>query len=384
MSVLVQPGLLADLQRFGAPDVSACFSCGTCTAICPLANNDATFPRRIIRYAQVGMTDALLESKELWTCYHCGLCSESCPMEADPGEFMAAARRYAIASYDRTRLARTMYTKPVVGSALAVLLAGLFAAFMYAAHGPQSKTSLDLFQFVPEGLIHWTGVTVMILLTLIGLAGVITMAGGIARREGVGTRTALSGAGLRAAWSALGIESVGQRRYRADCRDDLREPEPLWRRRWLVHALTIWGFLGLLGATLIDYGLSLVHVKETGAHVAVWYPPRLLGTIAGISLVYGVSVFILNRLRHVNQTAKTSQASDWLFLVLLWITGVSGFLLELALYLPHAPVWGYWVFLFHVSVAMELMLLLPVIKFAHVIYRPIALFFYALAARRDQ
>ena len=53
-----RPGLYADLQRFGATDVSACFSCGTCTASCPLSwTAMATFPRRIIRYAQVGMKD---------------------------------------------------------------------------------------------------------------------------------------------------------------------------------------------------------------------------------------------------------------------------------------------------------------------------------------
>jgi nitrate reductase gamma subunit len=68
--------------------------------------------------------------------------------------------------------------------------------------------------------------------------------------------------------------------------------------------------------------------------------------------------------------------------VLLWITGGSGFLIEAALYLPAAPAWGYWVFLFHVAVAMELMLLLPFTKFAHAIYRPVALFFYALATDR--
>jgi nitrate reductase gamma subunit len=62
----------------------------------------------------------------------------------------------------------------------------------------------------------------------------------------------------------------------------------------------------------------------------------------------------------------------------LWLTGVSGFALELALYLPEAPVWGYWVFLFHVAVAMELVLLAPFMKLAHVIYRPVALFFFAL------
>ena len=109
----VDLGLYPELQRYGATDVSACFSCGTCTASCPLSQTDSTFPRRIIRYAQVGMKDALLSSKELWSCYQCGECAETCPTQADPSEFMAAARRYAIASYDRTRIARTMYTRPL-------------------------------------------------------------------------------------------------------------------------------------------------------------------------------------------------------------------------------------------------------------------------------
>ncbi len=114
MATVVDIDLMADVQKFGAADVNACFSCGNCTALCPLADNDATFPRRVIRYAQVGLTDELLGSKELWTCYHCGLCSESCPTEADPGEFMAAARRYAIASYEPTGLAR--HGRPHVGA----------------------------------------------------------------------------------------------------------------------------------------------------------------------------------------------------------------------------------------------------------------------------
>ena len=50
---------------------------------------------------------------------------------------MAAARRYAIAGYDRTGLARTMYTRPLVGTFIAVMLAAFFALFMYAGHGPQ-------------------------------------------------------------------------------------------------------------------------------------------------------------------------------------------------------------------------------------------------------
>jgi quinone-modifying oxidoreductase, subunit QmoC len=383
--VLVDAGLLADLKRFGAPDVSACFSCGTCTAVCPLSDNDGTFPRRMIRYAQVGMKDALLSSKELWTCYHCGLCSDTCPTQADPGEFMAAARRYAIAGYDRTRLARTMYTRPLAGWLVAAVLAVLFSAFMYSAHGPAEGSSLRLFTFVPEGLVHWTGVAVMGLLTVAGLAGVATMARAVARREGVGVGMLLGGraqaaGAARALWEALGLESLAQRRFRAEC-GEVQEPEPLYRRRWLAHALTVWGFLGLLAATALDYLLALLGVKETGAHVQLWYPTRLLGTVAGLVFLYGVTVLIVNRLRGSYRAAQGSKPSDWLFLVLLWATAASGFLLELALYLPHAQ-WGYGVFLFHVAVALDLMLLLPFVKFAHVLYRPVALFFYALAGRR--
>ena len=143
--------------------------------------------------------------------------------------------------------------------------------------------------------------------------------------------------------------------------------------------------MGLLAATLMDWGLALTGIKETGTPIPLWYPSRLLGTIAGLSLIYGVSMFMLNRATSYNRAATKSQASDWLLLVLLLVTGLTGFFIEVALYLPGAPAWGYWVFLFHVAVAMELMLLLPFTKFAHAIYRPVALFFYSLAgSKADQ
>jgi ferredoxin len=376
-------GLYPDIQRYGATDVSACFSCGTCTASCPLSQTDATFPRRIIRYAQLGMKDALLSSKELWACYQCGECAETCPTQADPSEFMAATRRYAIASYDRTRIARTMYTQPILATVLAVVVAAFFALFMYTAHGPMNGESLAIFEFIPEDLIHNTGIVVMILVLLAGLAGVASMVRDIGRREGVtlgsvlGGRAALARTG-RAAWSAIGRESLGQVQFRRECDVD-QETMPWYRQRWLLHAVTVWGFLGLLAATALDYGLALVGIKATGTPVPIWYPVRLLGTIAGLALIYGTTMLIADRLRAANRSVRSSTTADWLLLVLLWITGVTGFVLELALYLPSAPAWGYWVFLFHVAVAMELVLLAPFMKLAHAVYRPIALFYVALS-----
>ena len=143
----------------------------------------------------------------------------------------------------------------------------------------------------------------------------------------------------------------------------------------------MWGFLGLLAATILDYGLAIAGIKATGTPVPIWYPVRLLGTVAGILLVYGATMLIVQRYRGEERSVRHSTAADWTFLALVWITGVTGFALELALYLPSAPAWGYWVFLFHVAVAMELVILAPFMKLAHAVYRPVALFFLALAAR---
>jgi hypothetical protein len=379
----VDPGLYRDIRRFGAGDVSACFSCGTCTATCPLVAEDGTFPRRIIRYAQLGMKDALLSSKELWTCYQCGECSDSCPTKADPSEFMAAARRYAIAGYDRTRLARTMYTQPVMAAVIAVALALVFALFMYSAHGPQSAESLAIFTFIPEDLIHTLGIVVMIVVLLAGIAGIATMARAVGRREGVGLRDVVGGRAAlgrsgRALRFAVAREAIGQARFREDC-DAEQQALPIARRRWLVHALVVWGFLGLLAATGLDYGLALIGLKATGTPVPVWYPIRLLGTVAGAALLYGTTMLIIDRYRAATRAVRSSTVADWMLLSLLWVTGATGFALELALYLPSAPAWGYWVFLLHVAVAMELVLLAPFMKLAHAVYRPVALFFVALA-----
>jgi ferredoxin len=384
MTATVDLGLLADIKRFGAADVSACFSCGTCTATCPLVSDDATFPRRIIRFAQVGLRDQLLSSKELWTCYACGECSESCPTQAEPSEFMAAARRYAIANYDRTGLARTMYTRPVIGTLIAVALAALFALFMYAGHGAQSAAALDIFGFIPEELIHNLGIGIMVVVFAAGLVGVVTMARALGRAGGVTLRSVVGGRAallrtIRALWSAVAVETLGQRRYREDCDADAAI-RPWFLRRWFLHAATMWGFLGLLAATILDYGLALIGIKATGATVPLWYPVRLLGTLAGILLVYGATMLILQRYRGTERSVRHSTSADWTLLALVWITGVTGFALELALYLPNVPAWGYWVFLFHVAIAMELVILAPFMKLAHAVYRPVALFFLALAS----
>ncbi len=382
MSHRLDPNLLLELKKYGDVNVEACFNCGNCTAVCPLSTEDESFPRRMIRCVQVGMRDELLGSKELWTCYYCGECSETCPRQAEPGEFMAAARRYAIANYDRLGLAKMLYTSPALSLIFLALVAVFLAAFMYTQHGPMNTTSLALFQFIPDELIHNLGVAAMVFIGLVGLMGTVNMVLQIARADGL-TKAAIAGnSGIRlnwfeALWDTLGVEVLGQTRYRREC-ETAEERPPWYLQKWFIHASTMWGFMGLLLATALDWFLALLGIKPTGTWVPIWYPVRLLGTIAGLFLVYGTSVAIIKRLLKTDKTSSHSITSDWVFLGLLWLSGVSGFVLEVAIYLPRASSWGYWVLLFHVSVAMELILLAPFTKFAHAIYRTVALYVHSL------
>jgi nitrate reductase gamma subunit/ferredoxin len=373
MTTRVDRNLYPELQRFGATDISACFNCGVCSAICPLSVDGASFPRQMSRYAQLGMRDKLLASPELWSCYGCSECTDSCPTQADPASFMAAARRYAVASYDRTHLAYLLATSWVFAGVFVVALVGLLAAFMYSVHRPVDGSTLAFFQFIPSDFVHTMGVVAMAVMGVAALIGVFEMVRRVLRgpKQGAAKATVRKVAG--AAVYAVGTESLAQTRFREDC-DDAVETRPWYSQRWFIHFATMWGFLGLLGATMLDYGVELLGLRATGTPVPIWYPVRLLGTLAGAALIYGTTVMIVRRLRKSDRSSLHSTTSDWTFLSMLWIAGVTGFLLELGLYLPSAPSWGYPMFLVHVGVAMALVLLVPFGKFAHVLYRPVALF----------
>ena len=65
MGARVDPQFFSELKKYGSVNVEKCFNCGNCTAICPLSSEDETFPRRLIRYAQLGLKESILSSKEL-------------------------------------------------------------------------------------------------------------------------------------------------------------------------------------------------------------------------------------------------------------------------------------------------------------------------------
>lgn len=376
----VDPTLLHELKEYGAVGIEKCFNCGNCTAICSLSKENDRFPRHMIRMAQLGMKDELLGSQELWLCYNCGDCSETCPQQAEPANFMAAARCYAVTHYTPLNIGTLFCKHPLVGGFIALLMALFFSVFMYGESGAVATEQLKLFGFISYEFIHNAGLAAMILVGLLSVITILTMMSRIGRVNNLSFKNFFSGSRmnwLQAFWEAVVVQSLLQKRYREEC--EAPENRKAWYfSKWFVHAATMWGFLGLLSATALNYLLDIIGVKATGAFVPIWYPTRLIGTLSGLLFMYGVTALLYKRWKSADKAHSFSRPSDWIFLTLLWLSGVTGFIIEIALYLPGAPLWGYWMFIFHVAVSITLLLLLPFTKFAHSIYRIVALYIHTL------
>ena len=81
----------------GGENIKACFSCGTCTATCPVSQIDSEFnPRQIIRQVLLGLRDEVLTSPVIWRCVQCYGCYAKCPQNVKFTEVMAALRDLAV------------------------------------------------------------------------------------------------------------------------------------------------------------------------------------------------------------------------------------------------------------------------------------------------
>jgi len=92
------PGFRKELaEQPGGEKITACFTCRTCVASCPIAAvNDRFNPLRIIRMALYGLRKEVLESDFIWLCSSCYSCQERCPQGVNITEFMTLLKNMAV------------------------------------------------------------------------------------------------------------------------------------------------------------------------------------------------------------------------------------------------------------------------------------------------
>ncbi len=81
----------------GAENFKRCFTCGTCTASCPVAEVKEEYdPRKIIRMSILGMREEVLSSDIIWMCSQCYTCYARCPQNVKFTDVMEVIREMAI------------------------------------------------------------------------------------------------------------------------------------------------------------------------------------------------------------------------------------------------------------------------------------------------
>ena len=83
-------------KMHGAEKVMRCFQCGTCTSDCPVARFSETYrPRQIIRMAQLGLRERVLNSDTIWLCAACFTCTDRCPQDVEVASVIRVLRNVA-------------------------------------------------------------------------------------------------------------------------------------------------------------------------------------------------------------------------------------------------------------------------------------------------
>ncbi len=369
MATKVRPELAKELKRYGADDFNACYNCGNCTAVCNLTEGNENFPRMMIRYTLLGLKEEILSSRELWMCYYCGECSETCPREADPGELMAALRRYAIAHYEPSGITRLIFRNNPLYILFTLLLAVLLGFFLLTLK-PEMSVSRWIFERIPYEVIHNLGLGAFVFMGITAFWGVFTM---IRKLRGKRVNQEQGKGRFTKAWNAFRAmlrEVATMERYRKcdTYEDEYFARKPWYLRPWWIHWSVMWGFIGLLVATTLDFLF-----KDPAT--MVWWPSRVLGTLAGLLMLYGATLALFYRILRPVKTYQSTKLADWVFLGFIWLAGITGFWMEIAVFAGIETDFSQIVFLIHTVISMELVILFAYSKFAHAFYRPVALYF---------
>jgi len=371
-SVVSDPALLTEIRKYGKFDSAACYQCGSCTISCELVSGSSpSFPRKSIRYALLGLRGSLLANLEPWICEDCGDCSIACPRQAEPRISMATLRRFLAAEYDWTGMASKLLTSRgwYLGSLLfigllTVLLILGYHLWYVGLSFSQLTTPLGIEHVFP--LMTYYTLTVILLPVLLLLSRVyriwrLTMGGEEQQKIPFFVY-------VREAWVYVKESATESLLHKC--------PE---HHRWLGHFM-------LAGGTTIMLAIKVFGLRwfQTENIYPFYHPQRLLGYLASALILYGIGDILIGRLLARREIYKETRFPDLVLPVLLLATVLSGLVAHVSRYLGFALT-CHFAYAVHVVIATPMLIVeMAFGKWAHMIYRPLALYFQAVKDRAEQ
>jgi quinone-modifying oxidoreductase subunit QmoC len=380
--VRIEPDLefIRTLRRHGGESYRKCFQCGTCSATCGLSPDREAFPRKEMAWAAWGMKDRLLKDPDIWLCHQCNDCSLRCPRGARPGDVLAAVRQvalfhYAVPSFLGAWVRQPRFLPILLGiPALLLGLAILAREPLQNALGIPPGTRGIVYPYSPW-LPHWL---LNGFFGLFGLLAVVALVAGVARLwQALKAGSAETGAFLPA--KGLGA-ALGSTLRRIVMHDQFSECTTATARS-ISHVFVFTGFLALCVVTFwVITGQHNPLIRSEFVYpfsfFSLW---KILANLGGLVLLFGCVWMVWERLER-REKAGSSTYFDWVFLLGLALVAFTGFVSEGMHYLrlvPHRHV----AYFIHLVLAFAVLVYLPYSKFAHLLYRAIAMVYAEYSGR---
>jgi len=315
----------------------------------------------------MGLERKLETSLEPWLCYYCGQCSEQCPRQAAPGETMMSIRRWLISKYDLTGIAG-LFFRSKVAEILTVILVALLTGIFLLYYG-FTFGNINIYDgpnaFLESTFIHRFDLIIGSVLGIFLLVNAIRM----------WYLIMIKGNTIPTPWW-LYIKQIyllpwhffSQKRY-AECEttnsDHVHMP-------WLVHLGLMVGYVLMLILVM-----AFLPVLQQGPEIE--WSVHLFGYLATIGLIGGSVYFIYSRRKRLQIQYQKSHSTDWVFIILLAIitlTGLTQHILHRSGLIEAANI----IYVLHLMSVVPWLLRMPFSKWAHLIYRPLAMYFAAIWA----
>jgi quinone-modifying oxidoreductase subunit QmoC len=371
-------GFINEVIGLGGEDLKKCYQCATCAVACPISPDNKPFPRKEMIAASWGLKDKLVGNADIWLCHNCGDCTTMCPRGAKPGDVLAAVRSYAIQEYAEPKKLGKMVNDPKKLPQLLAIPAVLFIVVGLICN----MFGTGWLNFAPGGdeiaqakFIHTTLVDIVMIPTFFFAVGVFAL--GLKRFladihkdaliSGKTDKEKIDPKGFVEALIRV-IPTILKHKKFSECGENTE--------RATSHMMVFYGFVGLFIVTniffVVLYGFG-IHGPYSQLNPVKW-----LANIAGVALIIGAALMIKDRLAKKDQV---SAYKDWFIVVLALALGLTGMLTQMTR-LGDAAVLSYFIYFLHLICVWVLFAYLPFSKFAHIVYRTVAMAYGEYTARK--
>ena len=372
------------MKTAGGDTLKKCYQCATCSVVCPLASDDNPFPRREMIWAQWGLKDKLVTDANVLLCHHCGDCTAYCPRGAKPGDVMGSIRAYLYTNHGFPSGLAKMVADPSK-VAMTIALPALIIAVMWFISGGMHIPSAEV--LAETGLGHffghwdwpWLSKNVAfidaIMLPAAGLAvyssyrGATNMWKAMEKNYNVSPdfRPSAKQLAVDFFWPAI-KEIVAHTRFEK-CEEH--------KHRAVGHKPLMLAFIGLAIVTAYSaFKQDVLGIWIPSLHgpLSLIDPFKILANVSAIAMVIGIGILWGDRASSEEASGAKPTYYDWFLIYEIMAVAVTGIGAELCRLLG-IPALAYFMYYLHLVAVLALFLYMPYTKFAHLIYRTVAMAF---------